>query len=111
MTDISVVGLEEGTKGLTFDSDGLSSLPESVLVLSDVASSSYIYNGYEPILRILPAGSELSTSLFQSYYISLNSSRFNRIRIYLRNSEGGQLDLDKWKGRDICLKCTLHFHN
>ena len=84
------------------------SAPESVAILSDIFTSSYISNSVAPVLRILYTGAEPSTSTDQMYYIALAQSVFNQIRIYLRKPDLSHLDIAKWP-QEGALQCTLHF--
>ncbi len=81
---------------------------ESCIVLSDLVIESYINSQAAPVLRYIPGSEVLGTSLFQPYYISLSQTSINRIRIYLRNTQLKDLNLDKWP-KDPILRCTLHF--
>lgn len=75
LTDISIVGLADDNNSL---------LPEPLAVLCDISNDSYIGEGFLPILRTLPSATDLSASLFQSYYIAVNTSGCSKIRIYLK---------------------------
>ncbi len=81
-------------------------LTESVIVLSDLVNSSYILGKAAPILRYIPISQVTGVSLFQTYYIGIVKPRVKRIRIYLKNKDLEELNLD-WPHNSI-LKCTLH---
>ena len=89
------------------------SLPESVVVLTDLCATSYIHATEAPVLRTIGAKGELGSGLGQIYYIAVNKSSFNRLRIQIRDRELKPLvknnQEDKlWPERGV-LKCSLHF--
>ena len=84
-------------------------MPESVVVSCDLIAPSYINGTRHSLLRTLPASTEITSSLHLPYYMSLGKLRFSRIRIELRDSKLGNLELAHgWKSKCV-LKCTLHF--
>ena len=84
-------------------------LPESVIVSCDLVAPSYINGTGHSLLRTLPASSEITSSLYLPYYMTLGKLRFSCIRIELRDSKLDNLQLAHgWKARCV-LKCTLHF--
>ncbi len=82
-------------------------LVESVIVLSDLVNPSYILGKAAPILRYIPISHVTGVSLFQTYYIGIVKPRVKRIRIFLKNKNLEELNID-WP-LDTTLKCTLHF--
>lgn len=88
----------------------ISSLPTDCVILCNLLTESYLRGRFAPVLRILPAGSELSATVGSIYYkqVHSNAQSFNEIRIQVRDSALKPLDLAKWpkKGK-LCL--TLHF--
>ena len=85
-----------------------SPLSDSWIVLCDLAESSYIRGSTAPVLRTISQDTEKSGSLFQTYYIGVNNNKFNRLRIYIRNSELKPLNSSIWQATTIT-KLTLHF--
>lgn len=90
------------------DDEKQSLLPETCTVLCDLAEGSYMREAHVPILRRIDADSETSGSLFQTYYIGLNSTHFNRIRIFLKNKDLNSLNRELWKATTT-VRLTLHF--
>ena len=89
------------------------SLPESVVVLSDLCATSYIHATEAPVLRTVGAKGELGAGLGQIYYIGVNKSAFNRLRIQIKDRDLKSLSKSDsndrlWPEKAI-LKCTLHF--
>ena len=77
----------------------------TLVVLCDLASGSYIRGSYCPVLRIFREESYPVTSLSIPYYIAVNTSSFNSIRIYLRTEDLQAItDFDP----NLNLSCTLH---
>ncbi len=76
-------------------------LVESCIVLSDLVIELYKFPS-SPHIKIH------SGCLFQPYYVSLSQTRIKRIRVYLRNTQLEDLEIDKWP-KDAVLRCTLHF--
>ena len=87
---------------------GIQSLPHTVNVMCDIIISSIIRDNYRPILRSFPSRTLTSASLFLPYYIPLNCSRIERVRIYLEDTDLSPIELSStW---DITqLSCSLHF--
>lgn len=83
-------------------------LAESVIILSDLAKSSYIREQGAPVLRYIPATDDVGSSLFQPHYVGLSKTRVSRIRVYLKDQNLKPIDSSKWE-KDLTLKCTLHF--
>lgn len=83
-------------------------LPETCTVLCDLAQGSYMRETHAPILRRIDADTETSGSLFQTYYIGVNSTQFNCIRVYLKNKDLKSLDGKLWKPSSV-VHLTLHF--
>ena len=83
--------------------------PETIIVSCDLVEPSYIKDTQHSVLRTLPASREIVSSLHLPYYMTVSKLRFRRIRIELRDSKLGKLQLaDGWNSKWI-LKCTLHF--
>ena len=82
--------------------------PETCTVLCDLAEGSYMRETYNPILRRIDTDAEASGSLFQTYYIGVNSTQFNCIRIYLKNKDLEDLDAKLWHPSTV-VNLTLHF--
>lgn len=93
---------------INLENVGGTALPETCTVLCDLARGSYMKGGSVPILRRIDVETETSGSLFQTYYIGLNNLIFNRLRIYLRNSDLRPLNYTLWDSKAI-LNLTLHF--
>ena len=87
---------------------GIHSLSSSVNVMCDIVSSSLIRNSYQPILRSFPAQTLASASLFLPYYMPLNTSSIERIRIYLLDDKLQPLLLPPGES-EVVLSCSLHF--
>ncbi len=86
-------------------------LPESCVVLCDICDVSYIKGTRLPVLRVLPSQfDELSGSLFQPYYIEVNTTSFKRIHFQLKTRDLSPLNTVKWD-LESELRCTLHFVN
>ena len=83
-------------------------IPESCIILCDLAESSYIKGSTAPVLRTITQATEKNGSLFQTYYIGSNKLKFNRLRIYIRNSNLGRLNKLLW-GPNTTIKLILHF--
>ena len=102
LTEITLTGHKRGNRR--------NSLPEALVVLTDIAQDSYIREALAPVLRTIPSETDLNASLFQSYYVGVNALRFDKIRIFLKNSNLDSLELTKWGPiKSIILRCTLHF--
>ena len=90
--------------------DTADGLPESVVLLCDIAGPSYINGVKSPVLRSLPGAIEASVTLAQPYYIGVEQDHFNSLTIRCLTR-----DLDKLKHADwpadlgTVLQCTLHF--
>lgn len=89
------------------------SLPESVVVLTDLCATSYIEATEAPVLRTVGAKGELGVGLGQIYYISTNKRSFNKIRLQIKDRSlkplsKGEGDAKLWPLKGV-LKCTLHF--
>ena len=86
------------------------SLPESVPVLCDLATNSYINGNSVGVLRIIDSDGETTAgSLHNTYYIGVNKTRLKKIRIQLKNQHLEDLDISKGWSVDRELKCILHF--
>ena len=88
------------------------SLPESIVVLSDLVSESYIKARRLSILRTLTGGSEVGATLAQPYYIDVDRVNFNSIHISILQRELTTLTPQiGWPVDDkkAVLRCTLHF--
>ena len=83
-------------------------LTKTILVFCDIVSPSLIRGSYNPVLRSFPSQTLKSTSLFLPYYLPVNSSLIERIRIYLVDDKLKPITFDESKG-DIELTCSLHF--
>jgi len=93
---------------ITIINSSQSLLPESCIILCDLAQSSYIRDSHVPVLRTIAAETEATGSLYQSYYISVNKHKFNKIRIYIKNKDLSPLNKTLWQSNTI-IKLTLHF--
>ena len=97
---------------ISISSESMTSLPESIIVMSDIISDSLIQERYLPVLRPIPAHSkELITSLFHPHYILLTNLRISRIRIYCLSEKLTPLINSSLWDRDAITRCTLHFKN
>lgn len=85
-------------------------IPEEVVVLTDLCEPSYIHGTKASILRNIGSGSEIGGSLYNTYYIGVVPISFNRIKIELRNRQLEPLTIAKGWPREGKLKCTLHFN-
>ena len=95
---------------ISISSRSMISLPESIIVMSDIVTDSLIQERYMPVLRIIPAHDrELFASLFQPQYISLSNLRISRIRIYCLTEDLSPLNTDSRWDTSAVTKCTLHF--
>lgn len=83
-------------------------LPSTVVVMCDVASHSFISDTERPVLRIIHANSEATTSLGQAYYVKVSQPVFNKIRIYISEIDLAPIDKEKWPKAGK-LTCCLHF--
>ena len=84
-------------------------LPESCVVLCVICETSYIKGTRLPVLRVLPSHlEEISGSLFQPYYIEVNTPSFKRLHFQLKTRELQPLNAAKWDLKSE-LVCTLHF--
>ena len=101
---------EVALSDISISSDIMTSLPESIIVLSDIISTSLLQERYLPVLRPIPAHSgELFTSLFQPHYIRLSNLRISRIRIYCLSEKLAPLINSSLWDTQCVTKCTLHF--
>lgn len=84
-------------------------LPEGLVVLTELCEPSYINGTRLSILRTIASSSETRASLYNTYYVGVVVSSFNRIRIELKNRDLKDLKLSNgWPDKAV-LQCTLHF--
>ena len=87
-------------------------IKDDVLVLCDLIRPSYIKSTERRILRPISSNSSgRIASLFQPYYIELDTLTFSNIRITLLDKQLKKLSsLDGWPDeKTFSLSCTLHF--
>ena len=84
-------------------------LPEGVVVLTELCEPSYINGTQLSILRTIASSAETNASLYNTYYVGVVVSSFNRIRIQLKNRDLKELQLEKGWPQNAVLQCTLHF--
>lgn len=86
-------------------------IPESVVVLCDLAEPSYINSTQASVIRTLDKSGEVSiaASLHNIFYVGVNKVSFNKLRICLRNRQLEALTIGKGWEIESELKCTLHF--
>ena len=94
---------------LTVGKQRLDAIPTACAVLCDLVNPSYIRGGSAELLRILPADTDITASLGQSYYMPLKNSchSFNRLQISIRSSDLTELP-ETWP-TNAKVTCTLHF--
>ena len=93
---------------IQFD-DPKQTLPETIIVLSDLCEPSVIKGSQINMLRTISPSSETSVSLFNTYYIGVTVQSFNRIGIKLRNRDLQELLPSKGWPEKAVLRCCLHF--
>ena len=93
---------------LTAGGQRLDAIPSACAVLCDLVAPSYIRGGTAEILRILPAGSDISGSLpGQSYYFPVKYHSFNQIKLSLVSSDLSPLKTTSWPTKATA-SFTLH---
>lgn len=93
----------------TTDDKEEQTLPEEIVVLTDLCEPSCIHGTKASILRNISTSSEIGGSLYNTYYIGVVPKSFNRIRIELKNRQLEPLASNKGWTKEGTLKCTLHF--
>ena len=96
----------------TLDGSPTPKVKEEVLALCDLVSPSYIKSTERRVLRPIPiANSAHFASLFQPYYITLDTNSFSSLRITLVDNNLNKLDSNEGWPDDTkaVLSCTLHF--
>ena len=89
------------------------SLPDGVLILSDLAEPSYVNATELGVLRCIASKGEAGNSLGQIYYIGVNKTRFNCLRIQVKTRDLKALnksseDKNAWPAEGE-FRCVLHF--
>lgn len=79
----------------------------TIALMTDIVEQSYLNGGYAPVLRIFPADSIESSSLYTPYYIALAQNTFASIRIYLQPIKRNAPPLNR--SSRATLSCCLHF--
>ena len=85
-------------------------LPKSIAIQCDLARESHIKAVSRPILRTIPATTDVSASLGQTFYVDVIRHRFTSIAIKLLERDLTPIALNEaWPTKDSHLRCTLHF--
>ena len=81
-------------------------LPEVVIVTTNIIQDSLIRNRTRPVLRVIAKNSIDKASLYTPYYHRVNTHEINTVEISLRDLSLEQID--SVNSADV-LTCTLHF--
>lgn len=106
---LTELSLHFKTDGQRNDDSTEQTLPEEVVVLTDLCEPSCIHGTKASILRNIGSTPEVGGSLYNTYYIGVVPTSFNRIRIELRNRQLEPLAKTKNWPSDGVMRCTLHF--